>query len=72
MPVSDPLVEQTSVNKANQTPPIQSGSHPQVAAEEGSPTRKENPVESLLEHAFGKDVHDQEISGAGVGNHPKF
>ena len=69
--IADPLVQQTSENTLNESVPLQSGSHPLVPAEDGKQTTEKNIIEEKLEHAFSKDKHDQEISGAGVGSHPK-
>lgn len=68
---TDPLIEQSNANKLVDHAPRDSGSVPSSDCETPlhAPDQK-NIIETKLEEAFGKEEHDREISGAGVGNHP--
>ena len=68
---SDPLLEQSNLNKINEDAPISSGSHPPVQVEDGSTQHETNTFEKKLDEAFAVHEHDKELTGAGVGAHPK-
>ncbi len=72
--MDDPLLAQASDNKNVTDDPVkQSGSAPKTDSEhDKAPKPEKNIIETKLEKAFGKEEHEQEISGAGVGSHPKF
>ena len=69
--MTDPLVEQSEHNTLNKQTPLHSGSLPRVEAEANEQTSQKNIIETKMEEAFGKEQHDKEISGAGVGSHPR-
>jgi len=70
---SDPLLEQAEQNRLTDGTPAQSGSAPLTEHErdqgKDAETGHKNVAETLMERAFDKDGHQQEIGGAGVGTH---